>query len=240
MLRFERTRVRTAEAAVGDGVSSRAAGEALARALRGERLRGVFVRSDGLAVNGTELLGGMHAVLPADVAVTGGLAGDGTAFRRSWVLRDGTPRSGIIVAVGLYGDAVRVRHGSRGGWDAFGPERLVTRAEGNVLYELDGAPALTLYKRYLGERAAGLPATALLFPVAMRGDAEGDDRVVRTILSVDESAQSMTFAGDIPPGATVQLMRANMDHLIDGAAQASAAAQRPTPEALTLAVSCVG
>lgn len=240
VLRFARTRVRTVEAAVGDGVSSREAGEALARAALGEGLRAVFVLSDGLAVNGTELLGGMHAVLPADVAVTGGLAGDGTAFRRSWVLREGPPRSGIIAGVGLYGDAVQVRHGSRGGWDAFGPERLVPRAEGNVLFELDGAPALSLYKRYLGERAAALPATALLFPVAIRGDAEGDERVVRTILSVDEAAQSMTFAGDIPPGATVQLMRANMDRLIDGAAQASAAARCPTPEALTIAVSCVG
>jgi hypothetical protein len=240
VLRFARTRVRTAETAVGEGVSSREAGESLGRAVRGEGLRAVFVLSDGLSVNGTELLGGLDAVLPHGVVVTGGLAGDGTAFRRSWVLREGAPRSGIIVAVGLYGDAVRVGHGSRGGWDAFGPERLVTRAEGNVLYELDGAPALALYKRYLGERAAALPSTALLFPVAIRGDAEGDERVVRTILSVDEAAQSMTFAGDIPSGALVQLMRANIDRLIDGAAQASVAARSPSPEALTIAVSCVG
>lgn len=240
VLRFARTRVRTAEAAVGEGVSSRDAGEGLGRALQGEGLRAVFVLSDGLAVNGTELLSGMHAVLSPDVVITGGLAGDGTAFRRSWVLREGPPRSGIIAAVGLYGDALHVGHGSRGGWDAFGPERLVTRAEGNVLYELDGAPALSLYKRYLGERAAELPATALLFPVALRGDADGGERVVRTILSVDESAQSMIFAGDIPSGAVVQLMRANTDRLIDGAAQASVAARSPSPEALTLAVSCVG
>ena len=49
-------------------------------------------------------------------------------------------------------------HGSRGGWDFFGPERRVTRSEGNVLYELDGTPALDLYKKYLGARASGLPA----------------------------------------------------------------------------------
>ena len=42
----------------------------------------------------------------------------------------------------------------------FAPERRVTAARGNVLYELDGKPALALYKDYLGERAAGLPATA--------------------------------------------------------------------------------
>jgi hypothetical protein len=240
VLRFAHTRVRTAETAVGGEMSSREAGESLGREVRGEGLRAVFVLSDGLAVNGTELLGDLHAALPPEVVVTGGLAGDGTAFRRSWVLHEGAPRSGIVVAVGLYGDAVRVGHGSRGGWDAFGPERRVTRTEGNVLYELDGAPALALYKRYLGERAAALPSTALLFPVALRGDADGDERVVRTILSVDEAAQSMTFAGDIPAGAVVQLMRANIDRLIDGAAQASVAARSPSPEALTIAVSCVG
>ncbi len=128
VLRFARTRVRTAETAIGEEVSSREAGESLGRAVRGEGLRAVFVLSDGLAVNGSELLGGLHAVLPPDVVVTGGLAGDGTAFRRSWVLRAGAPRSGIIAAVGLYGDALCVGHGSRGGWDAFGPERRVTRA----------------------------------------------------------------------------------------------------------------
>ncbi|MFO0627505.1 MAG: FIST N-terminal domain-containing protein [Polyangiales bacterium] len=240
VMRFAHTAVRVVESSLDAGASSRAAGEALARAALGDKLRAVFVLSDGVAVNGTELLDGMHAVLPPDVVVTGGLAGDGTAFRRTWVLRDETPRRGIVVGVALYGDAVRVDHGSRGGWDAFGPERVVTRAEGNVLYELDGAPALALYKRYLGERAKELPATALLFPVALRAREDGEDVVVRTILSVDESSQSMTFAGDIPSGGVAQLMRANLDRLIEGAAQASHAARSVTSDALTLAVSCVG
>src|SRR5438876_246695 len=73
-------------------------------------------------------------------------------------------------AIGFYGDNVRVTHGSKGGWDIFGPERRVTKSSGNVLYELDGKPALKLYKDYLGERAKGLPATALLFPLAVRAE----------------------------------------------------------------------
>jgi hypothetical protein len=139
---------------------------------------------------------------------------------------------------------VRVGHGSKGGWDIFGPERLVTRAEGNVLYELDGRPALELYKSYLGDRAAGLPATGLLFPLSLRSGEEGDERrLVRTILAVDEAAQSLTFAGDIPTGSRVQLMRANFDRLVEGAASAAAmtalrgAAEGPV---LSVAISCVG
>jgi hypothetical protein len=130
-----------------------------------------------------------------------------------------------------------------GGWDIFGPERRVTRARGNVLYELDGKPALALYKEYLGERSSGLPATALLFPLALRQSSDDPKRLVRTVLSVDEGDQSMTFAGDIPQGGLAQLMKANLDRLIEGAAQAALMARRPWREGaprLAVAISCVG
>jgi hypothetical protein len=124
------------------------------------------------------------------------------------------------VLLGFYGDRLRVGWSSMGGWDPFGPERLITRSRGNVLYELDGQSALTLYKRYLGEHAAGLPATGLLFPLSVRSPENGP-AVVRTILSVDESAGSITFAGDMPTGHVARLMKANFDRLIDGAHDAA-------------------
>lgn len=235
VVRFDRTRVRLADTKLGG--DSTDAGAALARQLAAPDLRAVLVFSDGLAVNGTALLRGIHSVVGRDVVVTGGLAGDGTRFQRTWVLHGGGPIGGHVVAVGLYGDSVGVSHGSRGGWDVFGPERIVTRAEENVLYELDGEPALALYKQYLGERAAGLPSTALLFPLALRTTA---GVVVRTILGVDEATQSMTFAGDVPKDSVVQLMRANFDRLIDGATDAGRDAIAPRSPSVALAVSCVG
>src|SRR5262249_54912180 len=119
------------------------------------------------------------------------------------------------------GDRVHIGHGSKGGWDIFGPERVVTRSTDNVLHEIDGRPALALYREYLGERAAGLPGTALLFPLALRPGRDDDKSLVRTVLSIDDAAQSMTFAGDIPQGSLVRLMRANFDRLIDGASEAA-------------------
>jgi hypothetical protein len=176
------------------------------------------------------------------VVVTGGLAGDSDRFERTWVLADDEPVSGAIAAVGLSGSAVMVGAGSFGGWDIFGPERRITRSEGHVLYELDGRPALELYKSYLGDRASGLPATALLFPLAVRESRDAPRRTVRTILAVDEEAQSMTFAGDVPQGWCAQLMRANKDRLVDGAMQAAARAELPsaTGPQLSVAISCVG
>jgi hypothetical protein len=149
-----------------------------------------------------------------------------------------------VVAAGLYGDSVAVGHGSKGGWDNFGPERLVTRSQGNILFELDGRPALQLYKEYLGELADGLPATGLLFPLALRSDAEEEKSLVRTILAVDEAAQSLTFAGDVPQGSLARLMRANFDRLIDGASEAGALAAKSAVahdgDVLAIAISCVG
>ena len=111
-----------------------------------------------------------------------------------------------------------VGSGCDGGWSDFGPERRITRSEGNVLFELDGKPALDLYKTYLGERADGLPGSALLFPLSVRRGGAGET-LVRTILGMDEAAQSLTFAGDMPQGGVARLMRANNDHLIGSAGQ---------------------
>jgi hypothetical protein len=85
-----------------------------------------------------------------------------------------------------------------------------------VLFELDRQPALQLYKSFLGEHATDLPASGLLFPLNLRTESD-DIPVVRTILAVDEEAQSLTFAGDIPEGSYVRLMKANFDRLIKGA-----------------------
>ena len=199
--------------------------------------------SDGIDVNGSELLKGLNQVLPASVVVTGGLAGDGDRFKRTWVIHDRQLSGGFVSAVGFFGDAVHFGHGSKGGWDVFGPERRITRSVGNVLFEIDGSPALALYKEYLGERAAGLPGTALLFPLAVRESPDDEKSLVRTILSLDEASQSMVFAGDIPQGSLVRLMRANFDRLIGGAAEAARLTgkdSRPGPPSLAIAISCVG
>ena len=241
--RFEATTLAVASAPVSAAEQSYAAGEAIGRELAGAGLRGVHVLSDGLLVNGSELVRGLGSVLAAGVVVTGGLAGDGDRFARTWVLHDGAPASGHVTAVGFYGDHVQIGHGSAGGWDPFGPRRLVTRSKGNILYELDGKPALELYKQYLGDRAEGLPATGLLFPLSLsREGAEGEDhRVVRTILAVDEATQSLTFAGDIPTGASAQLMKAQLDRLIEGAEQAAGHARlEGAGDQLAVAISCVG
>ena len=239
--RFDGTKLRSTSVPVRAAADSNEAGQMVGHNLKAPDLRGVLVISDGLCVNGSELVQGLNATLPENTVVTGGLAGDGDRFVKTWVLNGRRPESGWISAIGIYGERVVIGHGSKGGWDLFGPERVVTRSAGNVLYEIDGKSALGLYKLYLGDLAAGLPANALLFPLGLRREKGSDAKLVRTILSIDEKAESMTFAGDIPKGSLVRFMRANLDRLVDGAGEAARLARKEnTSELLAIAISCVG
>ena len=239
---FTHTTLQHARVNIRDCQNSEQVGVRLAQTLAPHGLRHVVVLSDGQHVNGSELVRGLLSHLPPQVAVTGGLAGDGTRFQRTLVLADDGAQEDSVAVLGFYGSRLRVGYGSLGGWDSFGPERLITRSVGNILYELDGQPALELYKKYLGDHAAGLPASGLLFPLSLRSAHEAND-VVRTILSIDEAAHSLTFAGDVPEGSYARLMKANFDRLVDGAhgaAHTSIAAFGATPVALAILISCVG
>ena len=244
--RFERTSLSKAVTTLSGPSDSFDAGVRLARQLDGSELRAVFVLSDGLLVNGAALVEGLNHGLPAGVSISGGLAGDGDAFRSTWVLDDAELRSGCIVAVGFYGSALKVGLASGGGWNSFGPERQITRAEGQVLYELDGQPALDLYKSYLGKLAAELPGAALRFPLSVKRHEGDTEPLVRTILGIDEASRSLTFAGDLPQGGIAQLMRASNLGLIESAegAISEAIQQSQTAcaqgQALLLSVSCIG
>jgi hypothetical protein len=216
------------------------AGQSLGRALDPAGLNNVLVISDGQKVNGSELVLGLQESLPPYTIITGGLAGDGARFQTTLVGLNNAPSEGKIVVIGFYGEALSVTYGSVGGWDVFGPERLITRSDANVLYELDGEPALDIYKLYLGEYANELPGSGLLFPLSIRmSEAHA---VVRTILGINEEDKSLVFAGNMPEGTYAQLMKASSDRLIEGASDAAQNSIRDIkgqPD-LAILISCVG
>jgi len=241
-VRFSHTKLRcTAIDLNSCEMDSFKAGKALSENLAEKNLRHIFVLSDGLFVNGAELVDGLTAPLDTSVSITGGLAGDGANFEKTFVICKDRLASKKIVALGFYGDDLTIGYSSKGGWDSFGIERMVTKSNLNILYELDGVPALDLYKTFLGEKAKELPGTGLLFPLSMR-DETNKSPVVRTILGIDEKAKSLTFAGNIPQGSYVRLMKANIDRIINGAEHAADVAQANIGKQPQLAflISCVG
>ncbi len=242
-VKFEKTKLEYRSVRINEAGGSYQAGNELINLFDKEKLRHVFLLSEGLNVNGSELVAGVRAGLPEGCNATGGLAGDGDKFEKTLVVdNSGEALSNEIAAVGFYGDAIRVGYGSMGGWDIFGIERSVTKSKNNVLYEIDNQPALDLYKSFLGDKAAELPASGLLFPLSMRVESSKEP-LVRTILAINEEDKSLTFAGDIPEGAQVKLMKANIDRLIDGAENAAKTSVAPLNNkkaALAILISCVG
>ena len=217
---FDHSRVATARVPIDSVDGSSVAGEQLVRQLDPRGLRHVFVLSEGLRVNGSDLVSGLCAALPAGVSASGGFAADGTALQNTHVWCDGEPEQSTAIALGLYGDRLHIGLSVTGGWRPFGPDRVITKSRKNVLYEFDGRPALALYKQYLGEHAAGLPATGLTFPLELC-IGPGKNRVLRALLSVDEKQQSITFAGNVPEGSYARFMMGQIEDLIGAALKAA-------------------
>ncbi len=240
---FEHGSIKGVSAELPTMGDSFAAGKSIGERLAGDGLRAVLVYGRGTEVNGSALLRGMATALGDGVAISGGLAGDGTAFQRTWTLDNAGVSDHGVVAVGLYGEHLVVSRGSFGGWQAFGPARKVTRSVGNVLAELDGEPALAVYKRYLGDHAKDLPGSGLLFPFLMLDSNERRQGLIRTTLGVDDAQGTVTLAGEIDPGGYLKLMHASTDALVDGAEAAARDTLRvppPAGDSLAILVSCVG
>ena len=240
---FEKTMLQFSFLELEESIDSFKIASQLVSPLISNSLRHLLVLSDGLNVNGSELVRGFREMLPDSVSLTGGLAGDGSDFVETFVIdQQGFPRTKLIAAIGFYGDSIQVGYGSFGGWDSFGIDRKITKSKENVLFEIDGAPALELYKSFLGDKASELPGSGLLFPLSLRTEYD-QIPVVRTILSINEMEQSITFAGDMTEGAYVKFMKANVDRLINGsikAAQTSIENNHDLSPEFALLISCVG
>ncbi|MFZ6672580.1 FIST signal transduction protein [Undibacterium sp. Xuan67W] len=243
-IKFANTTLRSVSTPIINMADSFDAGARLAAMLPSNDLAGILIFGTGVSINGSALVTGLQSVLPPNIPISGGLAADAGAFRQTWTWGTSGVADNQIVAVGLYGQSIRLSYGTFGGWEPFGPVRKVTRCIENVLFELDGERALDVYKRYLGDYAKDLPASGLLFPFEMLGINRDKSGIFRTILGVDEADGSLTLAGDIDANGYLRLMHSGTDKLIEGAETAAAAALAKAgevgSESLAILVSCIG
>lgn len=243
-IHFEHTQFTVATAPFKAMEKSFEAGAALASQLKSDGLKAVLVLGQGVAINGSGMIDGMVSVLGSSMPITGGLAGDDGAFVKTYTMSNQGVTTDHIVGIGFKGEKMMFSHGSFGGWKPFGPTRKVTRCVGNILYELDGEPALDVYKRYLGDYAKDLPGSGLLFPFEMLSDARESLGQIRTILGVNDADGSLVLAGVINPDGYLRLMHAHTNDLVDGAETAANSTIEHVGEAkgqaLGLLVSCVG
>lgn len=212
--------------------------KALIENLDQDGLKHVFVLVQGLKIDASELVKGFNA--DKNVTITGGVSADSLKFEDTYVFCNESTDINMAVAVGFYGESLHIGIGCKAGWKEFGAQRVVTRSDGNVVYEIDNKPALELYERYLGEYIKDLPASGLLFPLSIKTDESEKNEVIRVMMGINED-NSIIYAGDVPQGSIVRLMKTNIDNLIDGAAL-SANSIKPYnhKRSLSFAVSCSG
>ncbi|GGX24163.1 FIST signal transduction protein [Aquimarina muelleri] len=215
-------------------------GKTLIQKVSKDGLKHILVISEGSFINGSALIEGLETGID-NVAITGGLCGDDSRFEKTISSYNENPKEGEVILIAFYGESLEISFAQYGGWTPFGPERIVTKSDQNILYELDNLPALDLYKKYLGDKAAELPQSALLYPLSVKSKNKKEP-IVRTILTIDEQTNTMTLAGDVPEGSVVQLMMANIDHIVDGALKAAEIGMknRKNKPELAVLVSCIG
>ncbi|WP_376777463.1 FIST signal transduction protein [Flavobacterium covae] len=216
-------------------------GKKLSQDIPKEKLKHLIVISEGSFVNGNSLIAGIESIMLHNIPISGGICGDDDRFQKTLASYKEDPKTGEVILIGLYGETLEISVASHGGWLTFGPERLITKSNANILYEIDDKPALELYRKYLGDKANELPKAALLYPLHVK--AENKERaVVRTVLNINEDNHSMTLAGDVPINSKVQLMMTSVDGLSEGAQKAAQEAMqnRINKPEFALLVSCIG
>jgi len=197
-MRFEHTQIQGVHIHLGDVAGSVQAGERLAQSLpatlpenkpgaRG-KLTHVLVLSDGLKVNGSDLVRGLMNYLQVGSRLPADWLAMVARFGETLVFCDDRPEKDTVGALGFYGDRLKIAFGSLGGGI-----RLVRNVSSHARKAMCSTnwtafQPLGLYKKYLGEHANGLPAAGLLFPLSLRIKT-GDTPVVRTILAVDEKSR---------------------------------------------------
>jgi hypothetical protein len=190
-------------------------------------VRYVQVFSDGLTGNGCALLRGLASSLGEHVPIAGGTAGDNGEFRNTWQFFGKDVLTDSIVAVGFSGD-FSFGTGVSSGWSPVGIAKKVTKACGNIVYELNGQPALEVYERFLGRHANKLPSVGVEYPLGLVNgmkDACGEEfHLLRATMSVNRDDGSIVFAGEVPEGSMVRLTCGDHASVLNAAEKAGASA----------------
>lgn len=243
VVKFTHTRLKLISIPI-DFSTSAQVGRTISDSLASSELKNILLFTEGLDIDGSVLIKEVHQTLVEkniNIPVSGGLAGDGNRFTNTFVIFGAEAKTHHAVALGFYGDHIQVFAGTGTGWDPFGPARVVTKAFRNTVLELDGIPALKLYRQYLKEDAKNLPVSGILFPLGVSWGK--NENIVRTVARIDEVNNGLIFASPIAENTKVQLMHSNVVKLIEGADHAldnctlDFTNGAPT---LALIVSCVG
>ena len=210
--------------ATGLSTDSRAAGQLIAQSLSSEvgaDAVGLFVFPDGTTVNFDDFFAGLEGSLSSErfLPIWGGGAGDNLALVRTYQYCDDELVSDGVAYALLSGE-VRPASAIGVGYLPIGGERKVTRSEGNVIYEIDGKPALEMLREYLPDRALADDwrryAHSCVLCLRAPSNMEDEEYVVRTILSLNATDGSATVQTEVEEGSSVWMTSRDQEKFTAG------------------------
>lgn len=172
-----------------------------------EPIRLCIITPESLTTGANAILGGLHAALAPGIPVLGGTASDQWRFNQTYQFFGGERLTDALPVLALAGD-VAYSHGVASGWRPIGDRKPVTRCAQHVVYQIGSMSAVAYYQHYLGPHP---PAGE--YPLAVFDERSGQT-YLRAPLTYDPEVGSVSFAGEIPEGAQVQLTSATRDDII--------------------------
>lgn len=182
---------------------------------------------DGLIPDGSGLIYGLQERLGRSFPVVGGSASDDLRFLKTHLYFNEELIEDAALGI-LFGGRLNFGLGIKHGLKPLGKPRTVTRAEGNIVYEIDGKPALNLYEEYLNRNAfelrKELKRISVLYPIGIYLSGE-EEYLLRNILSI-ESNGSLRLQGGISEGSTIRLMIGTKESALAATRQAAGEAKK--------------
>ena len=157
-----------------------------------------------IGLNGDDVVNGYKEILGSQTPIFGGLAGDNIKNEKYTVFHNGTYENNGLVALILDGTKILVEGNSYSGWQALGKTHVATKAEGNIIYEIDNQPALELFIEYFGiEKSVIVDGKTVstvpgLCPIKVLDKNNRD--YMRSPISYDWDNHSLILAGEVKQG----------------------------------------
>ncbi|MSO68842.1 MAG: histidine kinase [Alphaproteobacteria bacterium] len=141
-------------------------------------------------------------------AIDGFLVGGISSSRRHPLQIAGDITMGGVSGV-LLSDNVSVATALSQSCSLIGTKHLITRANGNIIHELDGRPALTVFKEEIGDLLARdlKRIEGFIFVAAPVRGSDTGDYMVRHIVGIDQPNELIAISENVSAGRSIQFCR---------------------------------
>ncbi|MGB6298487.1 MAG: FIST N-terminal domain-containing protein [Rivularia sp. (in: cyanobacteria)] len=162
---------------------------------------------ESLTTDTTLILEGLKLALGENFPILGGLAGDQMRFNRTYQFF-GTEVLSDSVPILLFSGKLLFSYGVANGWNPIGRKAVVTKADKDIIYEIDNKPALDFYDDYLG----GLSPSAE-YPLAVL-DSQTNDFYTRVVYVKNRKTKNISCFARVPEKSIVQIAQANRKEIL--------------------------